>query len=146
MAGEYVLITGAAGGIGSALARRLIARGGSVVLFGRRSEPLLTLASQLGERAVTVPGMPGALTTSARPSRRACERFGRLDGLAHCVGSIRLKSLHLTTPEEFAETIHQNLTTAFLACRAVLGRVPAERVGVGCAGQYGGGPYGVEQP
>ncbi len=52
-----------------------------------------------------------------RAVEAAVSRFGRLDGLAHCVGSIRLKPLHLTTLDEFTETIHVNLTTAFLAPR-----------------------------
>ena len=45
MAGQTVLITGGAGGIGSELARRLVARGDQVVLLGRRPEPLQALAA-----------------------------------------------------------------------------------------------------
>ena len=61
MAGQTFLITGGAGGIGSALARRLVARGDSVALFGRRAEPLHELASELGESALAVPGDAGKL-------------------------------------------------------------------------------------
>ncbi len=121
MAGQCVLITGGAGGIGSALARRLVAAGGSVVLFGRRAEAVEGLAAGLGESALAVAGDSGRPDDLDRAVAAAVDRFGRLDGLAHCVGSIRLKPLHLTTPEEFAETIHVNLTTAFLAARAALG-------------------------
>jgi len=116
-----VLITGGAGGIGSALARRIVRGGGSVVLFGRRPEPLEALAADLGGRALAVPGDAGNAEDLGRAVSAGLERFGALDGLAHCVGSIKLKPLHLATPEEFAETLHVNLTTAFLACRAVLG-------------------------
>lgn len=116
-----VLITGGAGGIGSALARRVVSGGGSVVLFGRRPEPLEALAAELGSEALAVPGDAGNVEDLARAVAAGVERFGGLDGLAHCVGSIKLKPLHLATPEEFAETLHVNLTTAFLACRAVLG-------------------------
>jgi len=123
MNGAYgrVLITGGAGGIGSALARRVVAEGGSVVLFGRRSEPLDALAADLGERAVPVAGDAGKAEELDRAVAAGVDRFGGLDGLAHCVGSIRLKPLHTATPAEFAETLHANVTTAFLACRAVLG-------------------------
>ncbi len=55
-----------------------------------------------------------------RAVEAAVNQFGRLDGLAHCVGSIRLKPLHLTTLDEFTETVHVNLTTAFLASKAAL--------------------------
>ena len=121
MAGQVVLITGGAGGIGSALARMLVARGDSVALFGRKVERLEALREELGERALAVAGDSGNLPDLESAVAAAVERFGRLDGLAHCVGSIRLKPLHLTTPEEFAETLHVNLTTAFLATKAALG-------------------------
>jgi 3-oxoacyl-[acyl-carrier protein] reductase len=123
MAGQTVLITGGAGGIGSSLARTLVERGDSVVLFGRKPERLETLVGELGGSgvALAVAGDAGRLDDLERAVAAGVEAFGRLDGLAHCVGSIRLKPLHLTTPEEFAETLHVNLTTAFLATRAALG-------------------------
>ncbi|HMB06344.1 MAG TPA: SDR family oxidoreductase [Isosphaeraceae bacterium] len=129
MAGQCILITGGSGGIGSALARRLVARGDTVILFARRPELLDHLAETLGERAVAVPGDAGNPGDLERAVAQAIERSGRLDGLAHCIGSIPLKSLHLTTPEEFAEAIHVNLTTAFLACRAALGAMQAQHSG-----------------
>ncbi len=129
MAGQVVLITGGAGGIGSALARRLVGRGDSVALFGRRAEAVETLAAELGEAALAISGDAGSVEDLDRAVSMAVERFGRLDGLAHCVGSIRLKPLHLTTPEEFAETLHVNLTTAFLATRAVLKRLRGQGSG-----------------
>ncbi len=129
MAGQCVLITGGAGGIGSALARRLVGRGDSVVLFGRRAEAVEGLAAELGESALAVPGDSGKMEDLDRAVAEAVGRFGKLDGLAHCVGSIRLKPLHLTTPEEFAETLHVNLTTAFLATRAALGPMRGQGAG-----------------
>ncbi|WP_116214002.1 SDR family NAD(P)-dependent oxidoreductase [Streptomyces olivoreticuli] len=50
--GAKVLITGATGGIGQALAVALAARGGEVVLTGRRTDLLEPLAEKLGGRAV----------------------------------------------------------------------------------------------
>ena len=129
MSGRCVLITGGAGGIGSALARRLVARGDSVVLFGRRAEAVESLAAELGESALAVAGDAGRIEDLERATTAAIEWSGRLDGLAHCVGSIRLKPLHLTTPEEFAETLHVNLTTAFLATKAALGPMRGQGAG-----------------
>ena len=121
MAGRTVLITGGAGGIGSTLARMLVARGDSVVLFGRTPERLEALASELGGQALAMPGDAGRLEDLEAAVAAGVERFGQLNGLAHCVGSIRLKPLHLTTLDEFSETVFVNLTTAFLATKAVLG-------------------------
>lgn len=129
MAGEIVLITGAGGGIGSALARNLVARHDSVILFGRTPEPLQLLASELGDRALAVPGDSNSEEALKSAVAAGLDRFGRIDGLAHCVGSIHLKPLHLTSPDEFNRTIQTNLTTAFLACRAVLAELRKNKSG-----------------
>src|SRR2546421_714887 len=47
-----VLLTGATGGIGHAIARAFRARGASLILSGRRSDVLEPLARELGARAV----------------------------------------------------------------------------------------------
>jgi NAD(P)-dependent dehydrogenase (short-subunit alcohol dehydrogenase family) len=129
MGGQCFLITGAGGGVGSALARRLVARDDSVILLGRRVEPLESLAGELGKNAIASPGDSGSSDDLSRAVGLAMEHFGRLDGLAHCVGSIHLKPIHLTTPEEFHQVIQTNLTSAFLACRAVLPELRKARSG-----------------
>jgi NAD(P)-dependent dehydrogenase (short-subunit alcohol dehydrogenase family) len=53
----------------------------------------------------------------------ACERFGRLDGVVNCAGSLLLKPAHLTTAEEWAQTLNANLTTAFHVLRAATSRM-----------------------
>ena len=129
MAGQSILITGGAGGIGSALARLLVSSGDNVILFGRRAEAVEVLAEELGAQAIACPGDSGLPADLDRAVELGLSQFGKIDGLAHCVGSIRLKALHLTTPEEFTETLHTNLTTAFLACRAVLGPLRKQNSG-----------------
>ena len=121
MAGQTVLITGGAGGIGTSLAKRLVNRGDSVVLFGRRAEALETLAAELGSNSLAFAGDACKPDDLTRAVEAAVSQFGQLDGLAHCVGSIRLKPLHLTTLAEFTETIEINLISAFLAAKAALG-------------------------
>jgi short-subunit dehydrogenase len=53
--GRRVLLTGASGGIGDAIARALHARGATVLLSGRRTDALEQLAGRLGERAEALP-------------------------------------------------------------------------------------------
>jgi short-subunit dehydrogenase len=52
--GSNVLLTGATGGIGHAIARALHARGASLVLTGRRAEVLEPLAAEVAGRATAV--------------------------------------------------------------------------------------------
>ncbi|GAC1334821.1 MAG: SDR family oxidoreductase [Isosphaeraceae bacterium] len=120
MSNQVFLITGGSGGIGACLARILAERGDSAILFGRREDPLRALSAELAGKAWPVPGDATVLADLERAVQAGIDRFGRLDGLAHCVGSIFLKPLHLTSLEEFNEAIRLNLTSAFLASKATL--------------------------
>jgi len=115
-----MLITGGSGGIGQALARRLRARGCTVVLAARDVARLQAASDANGAEAVptdvTVPAEVDALVA------QVLARHGRIDGVAHCVGSILLKPLHLTSDEDWAKTLQLNLTSAFHVLRAVVGK------------------------
>ena len=54
LAGRTVLLTGATGGLGHAIARRLRAAGAELVLTGRRAEVLEPLAAETGARSLAV--------------------------------------------------------------------------------------------
>ena len=111
-----VLVIGAAGGIGSALVRRLVASGGKVFLAGRDASRLEPLAAELGMPRGTVDATdPDAIDALAD---RAAAELGGLDGLVNCAGSILLKPAHLTSTADWQATIATNLTSAFGCVRA----------------------------
>jgi 3-oxoacyl-[acyl-carrier protein] reductase len=111
----YVVL-GASGGIGSALARRLAAHGSRVLVAGRNAERLDALAAEIGGHALVVDARSAAEVQAGLGT--AMDRFGRLDGVANCVGSLLLKPAHLTSEEEFASVISTNLGSAFATVHA----------------------------
>ena len=110
------LILGATGGIGSALVRRLAKAGARLSLAARTPEPLESLAHETGGIAIRTDATQPAEVDAA--VARTLTEYGRLDGAAHCVGSLLLKPAHMTTDEEWSQTLNANLSSAFYLLRA----------------------------
>jgi NAD(P)-dependent dehydrogenase (short-subunit alcohol dehydrogenase family) len=115
------VIFGASGGIGANLARRLAAGKWSLLLSGRRMESLESLGRELDAPTHVADATLSVEVESVLS--QAVEKFGRLDGVVNCCGSLLLKSAHLTSEEEWAHTIATNLTTSFLILRATASRM-----------------------
>lgn len=80
------LITGASRGIGFAIARRIVAEGGSVVITGRKQESLDSAVAELGQRATAVAGRADDADHRAAVFSHIAERHGRLDHLVNNTG------------------------------------------------------------
>jgi len=106
------LIIGATGGIGSALARRLAARGDRLILAARNETPLQALADELNARAVP------ADVTSFDGAEQLIDEAGAIDSVVNLVGSIIMKPAHLTSEDELRETLDLNIVSAFAVVRA----------------------------
>jgi uncharacterized protein len=103
--GRRVLLTGASGGIGRAIAHALHGRGCTLVVSGRRVEALDQLAAELDERVEIA---PADLSDSAETSS-LLERAGHVDILvanAALPGSGRLESF---SPEQLDRALDVNL-------------------------------------
>jgi NAD(P)-dependent dehydrogenase (short-subunit alcohol dehydrogenase family) len=109
------VILGGAGGIGSALARRIAARGDKVHLIGRSEDKLKALASELG-------GSHAVADVRERAEvQQAVEQAGSaIGGLAYAVGSITLKPLSRLTDEDALLDFQLNALGAFRAVQAAL--------------------------
>jgi len=113
----YVVL-GATGGIGSALCRRLAARGARLTVAARDCRRTRELGAELDAQA-----LPTDATCAAHVDRcfaEALEHHGRLDGAVNCVGWLLLKPAHLTTDDEWATVVATNLTSSFLTVRAAV--------------------------
>jgi NAD(P)-dependent dehydrogenase (short-subunit alcohol dehydrogenase family) len=109
--GRYVII-GAAGGIGSALARLIKQHAGQPILMGRSAEKLASLAEELNAPSLVVDAI------KIDELEQAVLSLGAIQGIVNCAGSILLKPAHLITETEWRQTIDTNLTTAFATVRA----------------------------
>lgn len=114
MAGK-ILIYGGAGGIGSAIARRLAARGQSLHLVGRTGDTLAALATDLGA-TFTIANVED----DSAFARITAEAGDALAGLVYAIGTITLKPLNRLTSAEFARDFRVNAAGAALAVQAAL--------------------------
>ena len=118
-----ILITGASGGVGQALARHLEADGYDLVLAGRDAS---RLHAAYGDRHLLI---EGDCTTPAGASDiigKSALAGRRLDGLAHCVGNIRLGALHRMKEEDFSDCLQANLISAFHTLAAFVAHLRAD--------------------
>lgn len=116
--GQVYVIIGASGGIGSSVARELAGEGASLVLAGRNRERLNKLSDELDTEAETVVTDASDYESVESLFKAAKDRFGRIDGVVNCAGSILIKPAHLTTVDEFVSTIETNLSSAFFVVKA----------------------------
>jgi len=122
--GARVLLTGAAGGIGTELAKGLAARGARLILVGRRPAPLNSLAEALGGNEAQVFGISADITTTEGRGVvcRALERrwSGAVDVLIHNAGVMEFVSFEDMDPVSIHRTIATNVEAPMLLTRMLL--------------------------
>jgi NAD(P)-dependent dehydrogenase (short-subunit alcohol dehydrogenase family) len=117
---KIAIVTGAAEGIGKAIAKAFIEEGGKVVLVDI-NEPLLEeAAAELGESAVALKVDVTKWDQVTNMVKETVDRFGRVDILVNNAGVVR-KGWVKDLPEEvWDEVITTNLKGTFLCSKAVL--------------------------
>jgi 3-oxoacyl-[acyl-carrier protein] reductase len=120
LTGKNALVTGATGGLGSAIARKLHAQGATVALSGTREAVLQELADDLGERAHVLPcNLSDAEAVDALP-KQAAEAMGSLDILVANAGITKDQLLMRMKDEDWDQVIRINLESYFRLSRAAL--------------------------
>ncbi|MSR21994.1 MAG: SDR family oxidoreductase [Gemmatimonadetes bacterium] len=117
--GRSALITGATGGIGSAVARALALRGYRVGLLARREGPLRVLAEELGGFSLPC-DVTDADAVVAAVARFEQETGGPLELVVSCAGAFSLQRVNELDPEELERQLSVNLLGSILLARAVL--------------------------
>jgi NAD(P)-dependent dehydrogenase (short-subunit alcohol dehydrogenase family) len=145
-----VIVTGAAGRLGSAIVRALAARDAKLFLTDVDSTSLQEIRGHTDDRAVTLPADIRDTQQAEALVRHALEAFGRVDAVVNAAGvEGPISPLEEVTPEAFAEVYETNVLGPFQLLRAVLphlkqqqhGRIVNLASGAGLAGVEYMAPY-----
>lgn len=130
--GKVAVVTGAAHGLGRAIADRLAAEGASVVLGDvdvAALEDVVAAITRAGGRATAVVGDVTEEEPAARLIGTAVERWGRLDILVNNVGGSRNARIWEMSAEDWDFVLRLNLRSAFLCTRAAVPHMMRARYG-----------------
>ena len=149
LTGMTALVTGASGGLGSAIAKALGAQGVRLALSGSNAAKLDAFAAELGGDHVTLVCNLGDPAEVDQLVPRAVEALGKLDILVNNAGITRDNLAMRMKDDEFNEVIQVNLNAAFrlmrAACkpmmRARFGRIISVTSVVGVTGNPGQANY-----
>ena len=153
LSGMTALVTGASGGIGSAIAKALAGQGARVALSGTREEALKAVQGEIGGDAVTLPcDLSDGAAVDALVGQ-AVEQLGQLDILVNNAGVTRDNLAMRMKDEEWDTVIRVNLEAAFrlarAACkpmmRARFGRIVSITSVVGATGNPGQANYAASK-
>ena len=132
-AGQVAVVTGAAQGIGEAVARRIAAESGRVVLVDRADLVHQAAASirEAGGEAVSVTADLETYAGAESAMAAAVSEHGRIDALVNNVGgTIWAKPYEHYAPEEITQEIQRSLFPTLWSCRAALPLMIAQGSGV----------------
>jgi NAD(P)-dependent dehydrogenase (short-subunit alcohol dehydrogenase family) len=141
LGGKTILLTGAGGGIGRAIAEALTCSGATLIAVDLPGSPVSQVTAELvaaGNVAHAYEGdvaMPGALDALV-------SEFEQIDGVINCAGLWKPAPFDQLDEDTLAETVRGNLVTAFEVCRSVLPLMAAQGFGsivnfASTAGEYG---------
>jgi NAD(P)-dependent dehydrogenase (short-subunit alcohol dehydrogenase family) len=134
LTGKVAWVTGAGSGIGQAAAIALAKEGATVIVTGRRKEPLEGTAETIkkaGGKAVVKPGDLMKSSSVSAIAREIEAEFGRCDILVNNAGlNIQKRTFADLTPEGVDEVVQGNLSSAFYCSLAVLPMMRKQKGGL----------------
>ena len=129
LTGKTALVTGASGGIGSAIVDALVARGARVVASGSNADKLSAFAAER-ERVVAIPcDLADPAATDALVPQAIEALDGRLDILVNNAGLTRDGLILRMKDEDWDAVLSVNLQAAFRLCRAAARPMMKQRGG-----------------
>jgi 3alpha(or 20beta)-hydroxysteroid dehydrogenase len=126
---KVAIITGSAGGIGTAAARRLAEEGALLVLTDADEDGVRRLADELGDRAISKKHDVTSEADWQAVVSSALQTHGRIDVLLNNAGVFLAAPLLETSLNDFRRVIDVNVVGVFLGMRAVAGAMAAQGTG-----------------
>ena len=118
---QVAIIVGSSSGMGKATAVTFVEAGAKVVLAARRQTELESLASELGENAISCPTDIQDAEQVEKLIEFTLVHFGRIDILVYVTGTnITNRSLEILSDQTWDMMIQTNLTGAFYCTKSVL--------------------------
>ena len=130
LAGHTALVTGAATGIGEAIARRLASAGAAVVIADLDLEGANSVALSIGSSAFALPLDVTSLDSAQSAVSQIVARSNALDILINNAGIAgKAAPLWEQTPEDWSRALEVNMTGAFNMCKAVIEHMRSRKYG-----------------
>jgi NAD(P)-dependent dehydrogenase (short-subunit alcohol dehydrogenase family) len=115
---RVALVTGAAHGIGRAIARRLLDDGWRIGALDLKAGELSRAYRNASRRVTIIEGDIGEETTAKRAVTETIAKYSRLDGVVSNAGIMIRKPIRQLTLAEWKRVLDVNLTAAFLLAKA----------------------------
>jgi 2,3-dihydro-2,3-dihydroxybenzoate dehydrogenase len=126
MDSKLAIVTGAAGGIGAAVARVLGERGAVVAAVDRDAAGLAESVAKLTADGLSAEAFPADVSSAADVEAlvgAAVDRLGPLEYLVNAAGVLRLGEARDLSDQDWADTFAVNATGVFLMSRAAVNRM-----------------------
>ena len=145
---KIALVTGAAQGIGLAIAQALVTQGARVALVDLNSKQVEVAVKQLRGETLALTADVSKQEQFAAAIDATIQQWGRLDILVNNAGVVSTTPFQEITLAEWERIMTINLTSAFLGCQLAAKSMQAQHFGriiniASIAGKQGGGLFGT---
>jgi NAD(P)-dependent dehydrogenase (short-subunit alcohol dehydrogenase family) len=120
MPAKVIVITGANGGLGQTLAKRIASDGDTVVLLGRTLPKVEEVAREIGERAAAVECVVSSPKSVKAAFTKIADTYGTIDALINNAGVFRPSLVEEASDDLILDTITSNLAGTVLCARSAI--------------------------
>jgi 3-oxoacyl-[acyl-carrier protein] reductase len=130
---KTAIITGASGGIGSAIAEKLAKTGYSLVILGNHSseglEKTLQICRSYSKETISLQGDLASADATAALMSQALTILGHADCLINCAGISHIGLMTDMTDSEWHSIIDTNLSSVFYCCQSIVPAMVHKKAG-----------------